>query len=295
MQPNDETVMDQMAGLRKMTQCKPVKVITVTGGKGGVGKSNLTVNLAMSLAQRKQKVMIFDADLGLANIDILLGLKSNKNLSHLLNGQATLDEIIINGPHGIKIIPAASGIQRMTELSPLEHHGIIRAFSDLCFDLDILLVDTAAGISDHVMNFSRASHEVIVVVCNEPTSITDAYALMKVMNKSHGIQRFHIVANMVRSLKEGQELFLKINKAAERFLDATVIFDGVVPYDDLLRRSVQQRKPVVDAYPSSHSALAIKQLSKKIEEWPRPQFNQGQISFFLERLINHESLVGSFA
>ncbi|HEX5793970.1 MAG TPA: AAA family ATPase, partial [Rheinheimera sp.] len=162
---------DQANGLRKMNK-QMVKVISVTGGKGGVGKTNVTLNLAMSLAQLGKRVLVLDADLGLANCDVMLGLRVEKNLSHVLAGEAELDDVIIDGPFGIKIIPATSGSQNMTELAPAEHAGLIRAFSELQTPVDVLLVDTAAGISDMVLSFSRASQDVMVVVCDEPSSIT---------------------------------------------------------------------------------------------------------------------------
>ncbi len=176
-----------------MTQSKPVQVIAVSGGKGGVGKTNVSINLAVSLAEIGRKVMVLDADLGLANIDVVLGLHPKFDLSHVMRGEKDLDEIIIDGPAGIRLIPGASGIQHMAELSPAEHAGIISAFSEMGSDIDTLIVDTAAGISDTVISFTRASQEVIVVVCDEPASITDAYAIIKLLNKEYGSTRFRVL------------------------------------------------------------------------------------------------------
>src|SRR6056297_502587 len=194
---------DQAAGIRRMASKKPVQVIAVSSGKGGVGKTNVSVNLSLSMVEAGQRVLLMDADLGLANVDLLLGLHSEYNLSHVIRGERTLEEVIVDGPQGLKIIPAASGLQMMSELSPGEHAGVIRAFSDLSMPLDTLVVDTAAGISDGVISFVKASNEVIVVVCNEPTSLTDAYALIKVMSEDHGVQKFNILANSVRDPQEG--------------------------------------------------------------------------------------------
>ena len=169
---NHELMYDQASGLRRMKQ-QMVKVIAVTGGKGGVGKTNVTLNLAMAMAQMGKKVLVLDADLGLANCDVMLGLRVEKNLFHVLSGEADLDDILIEGPFGIKIVPATSGTQSMTELSPAEHAGLIRAFSELRTAFDVLLIDTAAGISDMVLSFSRASQDVLVVVC-DLTSPRDA-------------------------------------------------------------------------------------------------------------------------
>ncbi len=255
---------DQASGLRRMKQQQQqqiVKVIAVTGGKGGVGKTNVTLNLAMSMAQLGKKVLVLDADLGLANCDVMLGLRVQKNLFHVLSGEAELDDILIEGPFGIKIVPATSGTQSMTELKPVEHAGLIRAFSEMRTRFDILLVDTAAGISDMVLSFSRASQDVLVVVCDEPSSITDAYALMKILSREHGVQRFKIVANMVRSLKEGQELFAKLSRVTDRFLDVTLELVATIPFDENVRKAARKQKAFVDAFPKTPASLAIRTLS----------------------------------
>ena len=238
-------IEDQASSLRKMNQSKLIKVIAVTGGKGGVGKTNVTLNTAISLAQQGKRVMVLDADLGLANVDVLLGLRVEKNLSHVLSGECTLDEVLVEGPYGIKIAPATSGSQSMTELTPTEHAGLIRAFSELQSQIDVLIVDTAAGISDMVLSFSKASQDIMMVVCDEPTSLTDAYALIKILNKEHGVFRFKIVANMVRSMREGDELFSKLNKVTDRFLDVALELVAVIPFDENVRKSVRKQKAIV--------------------------------------------------
>lgn len=186
-------IEDQASSLRRMNQPGLTKVIAITGGKGGVGKTNITLNTAIAMAKLGKRVMVLDADLGLANVDVMLGLRVSKNLSHVLSGECTLDEVLVEGPHGIKIAPATSGTQSMTELTAAEHAGLIRAFSELRTPIDVLLVDTAAGISGMVLSFAKASQDVMVVVCNEPTSLTDAYALMKLLNRDtcwvHGAAR----------------------------------------------------------------------------------------------------------
>ena len=275
----------QATGLNRMNQMQPVKVISVTGGKGGVGKSNVTLNLALSLAKRGKKVAIMDADLGLANIDIMLGLRVKQNLSHVLSGEATLEEIMLDGPDGLKIIPAASGTQSMAQLSEMEHVGLIRAFSSLTSDIDVLLVDTAAGIADNVVSFAQASQDVIVVVCDEPTSITDAYALIKILSIDHGIFRFRVVANMVRSEREGRELFAKLTRVTDQFLDVTLDFLGSVPFDENIRNAVRKQQALVSLYPGSPASVAFKQLASKVSEWPVPKTAKGNIEFFMERLV----------
>lgn len=277
--------VDQAAGLRRMVGYRPVQVIAITSGKGGVGKTNISVNIAVALAHMGKKVMVMDADLGLANIDIMLGLHPKYNLSHVISGERTLDEIVVDGPAGIQVIPASSGTQQMAELTPRQHAGVVQAFSELGQDLDVLIVDTAAGIADSVVSFIRAAQEVVVVVCDEPTSITDAYAMIKLLNRDYGLQRFRVVSNMVHSIQEGRELFLKMVKVTDRFLDVTLDFMGSVPFDVSLRKSMQKQKAVVEAYPRSKVAIAFKNLAKKTDNWPIQKEAGGHLEFFVERLI----------
>ncbi|RLK48742.1 flagellar biosynthesis protein FlhG [Alkalispirillum mobile] len=272
-----------------MANPRPVKVIAITSGKGGVGKTNVSVNLAAALSARNQRVMLMDADLGLANVDVMLGLSPRKNLSHVIDGTATLDEVLLRAPGDFTIVPASSGTQRMAELTPAEHAGLIRSFSELSHDLDYLLVDTAAGISDGVMSFAKASREVMVVVCDEPSSITDAYALIKVLNRDHGVERFHMVANRVRSPEEGRMLFRKLSAATDRFLDLAIDYVGMVPEDDCLRRAVQKQQPVVTSFPGSPAARAFKDMAMRVQKWPMPAQMVGNLEFFVERLVQYSA------
>lgn len=287
-----ETYNDQASGLRKMTGASPVRVLAVSSGKGGVGKTNVSVNLAVSLAEIGRQVVLMDADLGLANIDIMLGIQTPYNLEHVINGERTLEEIMVPGPTNIKIIPAASGTQRMAELTPAEHVGLIRAFSELTMPLDALIVDTAAGISDMVVSFCRASQEVIVVVCDEPASITDAYALIKLLSKEYGIYRFHILVNMVHSAQEARDLFSKLLRVTDRYLDVLLDFTGAIPYDQYLRKAVQRQRAVVQVFPRSKAAQSFRSLGKKIDNWPFPQQAGGHLEFFIERLVQYTSAQG---
>jgi flagellar biosynthesis protein FlhG len=276
---------DQAAGLRRMAKPRPVKVIAVASGKGGVGKTNVSVNLSMALSQSGKDVLLLDADLGLANVDVLLGLRTKYTLADVIDGSRTLEEIIVSGPEGLKIIPASSGVQNMAELSTMEHAGLIRAFSELSHSIDVLIIDTAAGISDNVVAFTRAAQEVIIVVCDEPTSITDAYALIKVLNKDHGVCRFRVISNMVQGIQEGRELFAKIMAVTDKYLDVQLDFMGIVPFDEYLRKAVQRQKAVIEAYPRSKAALAFKSLSQKADKWPVQGNAGGHVAFFVERLI----------
>lgn len=278
---------DQASGLRMMQRQNKVKVIAVTGGKGGVGKTNVTLNMAVAMAGQGKRVMVLDADLGLANVDVLLGIRVTKNLSHVLSGECTLDEILVEGPNGVLIAPATSGTQSMVELSQTEHAGLIRAFSSMETQIDVLLVDTAAGISDMVLSFAKASQDILIVVCDEPTSITDAYALIKLLSKEHGCYKFKVVANMVRSLREGQELFAKLTRVTERFLDATLELVACIPYDNNVRLSVRKQKVVVDGFPKSPASLAFRALASRAVGWPVPDQAGGHLEFFIENLLEY--------
>ncbi len=272
-----------------MNSTRPVQVIAVTGGKGGVGKSNLSINLSVALAQMQRRVVLMDADLGLANIDVLLGIQSKYTIADVLSGEKSLREILVQGPQGIKIVPASSGVQQMAALNAQQHAALVHAFSDLSDQLDVLIVDTAAGISETVVSFVRAANEVLVVVCDEPSSITDAYALIKLLNKEYGLMRFRVVANMTRTPQEGQNLFAKLNLVCERFLDVALQYSGHVPFDENVRNAVQKQKALLEFAPSSKASIALKSLARKVDEWPLPHNPKGHLEFFVERLLQSAS------
>ena len=267
----------------------PVQVIAVTGGKGGVGKTNVSVNLALALAELGRRVVLLDADLGLANVDVLLGLTTRRTLADVIAGDCDLQDVLIPGPGGIRIVPAASGAQSMVQLTTQQHAGLIQAFSELGDELDVLIIDTAAGIGDSVVAFVRAAQEVLLVVTDEPTSITDAYALIKLLNRDYGITRFRVLANMAHAPQEGRNLFAKLTKVTERFLDVALQYVGAVPYDEAVRKAVQKQRAVYDAYPRSKSALALRAIAQKVDTWPLPSSPRGHLEFFVERLIRPAS------
>lgn len=277
---------DQASGLRRQHDARPVKVITVTGGKGGVGKTNICANLAVALSMLGQRVMLLDADLGLANVDVMFGLQPHHNLADVVKGKQTLQEVIVNGPAGVMVVPGASGISEMADLTPAHHAGIVNAFSELSVDLDTLLVDTAAGIGDGVLRFAEAAQEVVVVVCDEPTSITDAYAIIKVLSSERGVSRFRVVTNMTRQGGDGSGLFQKLLRVTDRFLDVSLDHAGSIPFDDRVWRAVQLQTPFVTAFPTSLAAAAIKKLAHRADKWELPTTARGNIEFFVERLLN---------
>jgi len=272
---------------------EPVTVIAITSGKGGVGKTNVSVNLAAALSSIGKSVLLMDADLGLGNVDVLLGLEPEFDLQHVISGDKSLDDIIVEGPAGIDVVPASSGVEQMAELSALEHASLISAFSELTRPLDVLIVDTAAGIADGVISFAKASQEVIVVVCDEPTSLTDAYALIKVLSTRHGIKKFHVLANMVKDEQQGLNLYEKLLNTTDRFLEVGLKYLGAVPFDQQLRRAVQKRQPVFSCYPRSDSAKALERIAGRIGAWPVPDQASGYLQFFIERLLNASNVQAS--
>ncbi len=267
----------------------PIQVIAITGGKGGVGKSNVSINLSLALSQLQRRVMLLDADLGLANIDVLLGIRAKKTIADVLSGECSLRDILVTGPGGIRIVPAASGVQQMAALTPQQHGALIQAFSHLGDQLDVLMIDTAAGISDTVVSFVSAAQEIVMVVCDEPSSITDAYALIKLLNKEHNIHRVRVISNMVGSVKEGQLLFNKLRQVCERFLDISMQYAGAVPIDENVRKAVQKQKPVLEYAPRCKAALAYKQIASKIQEWPVNSSPRGHLEFFVEHLLQQQA------
>ncbi len=264
---------------------QPVLTVAVTGGKGGVGKTSVSVNLATACAAAGKRVLLLDGDLGLANVDVFLGLSPRYTLAHVLSGEHTLEEIIVATPQGFQIVPGASGVTDMANLGAAEHLGLVRAFSTLASNLDMLIVDTAAGLSHSVMQFSQAAQHVLVVLCDEPASITDAYALVKVLSRSHGVRRFRVLANMTRSPGEGSALFEKFERVTARFLDVVLEYVGEIPDDPSMRRAIREQRPVVECYPSSPSGRAFKKLAHKADTWPVPPGPRGNLEFFVERLV----------
>ncbi|MFT7287559.1 MAG: flagellar biosynthesis protein FlhG [Halieaceae bacterium] len=271
-----------------MRSADQVRVVAVTSGKGGVGKTNSAVNIAVALAQAGEDVLLFDADLGLANVDIALGLKPRYDLQHVMSGERTLDEIMLTGPAGIRVIPASSGVASMAALSTPEQAGLVRAFSDLSMPVDTMIVDTGAGIDSTVLTFTAACSEVIVVICDEPTSLTDGYALIKVLNQHCDVKRFQVLANMVENEMEGKQLFSKLCGVCDRFLDVHLGYLGAVPRDEYLRRAVRAQSPVICDYPRSTSARAFTEVAKRIAQLPVRE-GSGGLGFFMERMVEYRS------
>ncbi len=280
----------QHSNLKRFMTKKPVKVIAVTSGKGGVGKTNIATNLAVALGAYQRNVCLLDADLSLANVDVLLGLQPRFNLSHVVNGEADLASTMLTGPNGIRIVPAATGNFSMTDLPPVAQAGIVQAFGELADQPDVMVVDTAAGISPMVARFVQAAQHPLVVVCDEPASLTDAYALIKVFSQNYGISRFNVITNQSRTRRAGRDLFTKLSRVADTYLDVVLRHLGDIPQDSYLKRAVQEQKAVVDAYPKSSSGDAFLKLASTIDGLPAVRETSGGIAFFFERLLLAEQM-----
>jgi flagellar biosynthesis protein FlhG len=284
--------MKQAIGLQPLPPPSAVRVIAVASGKGGVGKTSVAVNLAMTMAMAKRRVLLLDADLGLANVDVLLGLQPTRHLGHLLDGQCGIADLVLDAPHGLKVVPATSGMRRMAELSVTEHAGIIRAFCSYSEPVDTLIVDTSAGLSESVTMFCAAAQDVVVVVCDEPASLTDAYALIKVLSREYSVRRFRLVANRVANLQEGRDLHAKLVRVTDRFLQVNIEFAAAIPEDEYLKRSIRRQSAVVDTYPGSRSALAFKNLARVADTWDNPETGAGHLEFFPERRLRASQVGG---
>ncbi|MHB8770881.1 MAG: MinD/ParA family protein [Syntrophales bacterium] len=262
-----------------------VRVISITSGKGGVGKTNITVNLAYLLSKMNKKILILDADMGLANIDVTLGLAPKVNLFHVLDGKRSMKEAMIEGPGGIMILPSASGIQEMSDLSKGQKLTLLDELRSVSREMDFLLIDTAAGIAGNVMYFNMAAQEIIVVASPEPTSLTDAYAIIKVLHQKHAKNRFRLVVNMVRDPQEGKEVYQRLNQATDRFLNLHIEYFGHVLRDERLPEAVKRQKAFTALYPHSPASKCLASLAEKLCREQPVGGDPGGISFFWERII----------
>ncbi|MFN8542726.1 MAG: MinD/ParA family protein [Candidatus Binatia bacterium] len=261
-----------------------LRVVAVTSGKGGVGKTSVTANVAVALAQRGKRVCVLDADLGLANLDVVLGLSPRESLLDVLRGERRLMDVVVDGPAGVRVIPAASGVAELTALGPEGQLRLLEEVDSLDGSLDVLLVDTAAGISSNVLWFAAAAAEALVVITPEPTAITDAYALIKVLATRHGRRDFLVVVNMAAGRADAEAAFRRLARVAERFLRVALHYQGYVPLDDMVPRAVRGQQPVVLSAPGAPASLAIGMLAERIAARD-PAGASGGMQFFFRRLI----------
>jgi len=266
-----------------------IRVISVTSGKGGVGKSNVVSNLAMALSAQGKQVLIIDADLGLGNLDVLLGLSPMYNLNNVLNGEKSISEIIIDGPAGIKVIPAGSGVQEVTSLSQHDKLRLLDELDMLEEKFDIMIVDTEAGISENVTYFTVAAQEIIVVVSPEPTSITDVYALIKLLATRYSEHHFKVLVNMAKDSEDALEVFRKLANVAGRFLDISLDYLGCVVKDEKVVEAVRRQRAVYDLFPDSEAATCFTTLARRVIENTGQTRLKGNIQFFFRRFLDNQT------
>jgi flagellar biosynthesis protein FlhG len=262
-----------------------VRVVSVSSGKGGVGKSNLTLALAYALTSLRRKVLIWDADLGLANTDVLLGIHATHTIHDWLKGEKALKDIIIEAPGGVSILPAASGILELSEISRGEKSRLLQEFEGWTTDLDFLLIDTAAGIGQNVVFFNLLAPEHVVVLTNEPTSITDAYALIKALAVEYSQKSFYVLPNMVEDLKDAKGVFRLISDVAGNYLsDVSLEYIGYVPRDKAVPDAVRRQVPFYVGYPQSEAAKKVTEVARNLAQKSPPSASEGGLSLFLGRL-----------
>ncbi len=293
--------MDQAKGLRQMAYTNAMNIIkantipggthypnvvAITSGKGGVGKTNLAGNLAVALSRMGQRVVIIDADVGLANIDIVFNLRPEYNIRHVVSGEKTLNEVMVKTDHGIGILPGGSGFADLTRLSQGEKLTLLSEFETLADQADIILLDTGAGISSNVLYFNAAADQCLVVATTEPTSITDAYALMKVMSQEHGVRHFKLVVNMVEKEADGKRVYHSLSNALDRFLKNVVLeYTGSIPFDAALQKAVRNRSILLNGTQHSPAGTAMTTIAKRLADVRNVHHSQGNLTFFMNRVF----------
>lgn len=241
------------------------RVIAISSGKGGVGKSNLTANLGIALAMRGKKVMVLDADLGLANIDVLFGINPKYNLKHLMDGEKTISEILVEGPHSLRLVPGGSGIPEMANLSDENQLKLIESFIEIEHEADITLIDTGAGISKDIISFILAAREALIITTPEPTAITDAYGLIKVLTQRDEDVDIKIVTNMVSGEREGLEIANRIIMATRQFLNKRVESIGYIVSDPTVNMSVRKQEPFIIGHPNTRASKCVMQIASNLD------------------------------
>jgi flagellar biosynthesis protein FlhG len=267
---------------------KNVRTIAIASGKGGVGKTNVVANLAIALRRLGKNVMVLDADLGLSNIDVLLQLAPKYNIQHVLSGEMTLKDIVVEGPLGIKILPAGSGIQELTSLDEFQRLKLLEEFDAYDGALDFLLIDTAAGISENVAFFCIAAQDIVVITTPEPTAITDAYALIKVLFTRYQEKEFRILVNLTRSSEEGFEVFRRLSIAAEKFLNISLDYLGHIPLDEYMQKAVRSQRALLEIYPNSIASRQFAEIGLKFSDSKSKV--KGTLQFFIGNLLSTNSL-----
>ncbi len=263
------------------------RVIAITSGKGGVGKTNVAVNLAVAYADKGRRVLVVDADLGLANIDVLVDQRPRHSLADVMDGSMSMSDVLMPTRFGITVLPGASGVQAVADASPAERQRLVQGIESLGGQFDTIIVDTAAGISSHTLFFAAAAHDIVVVTTPEPTALTDAYATIKVLSRRYGIERVHLLLNQASDDMGARELFVRLSRLAARFLPVVVDYVGRVPSDPHIPRSVQQRRPLLVAHPNSPAATALRKVSDTLLMRTASAEASGGMQLFWSQVIGY--------
>lgn len=262
-----------------------VRVIAVTSGKGGVGKTSVVANLACSLSSLGRKVMVLDANLGLGNLDVALGLTPAYNMADVIAGRKKVRDVVIDGPAGIKILPASYGLQEAVQLSKGQKIDLLSQVGALEEDVDLLLIDTGAGITSDVMFFNMAAHEIMIVVSPEQTSLTDAYALTRILSRQYAVRNFLLLVNSVKSREEAKAVYKRFCNMVDKALSVSIHYLGFIFYDPELMRAVRLQKAVVEIFPDAEASRCFRELAREIADTSRGIVPKGNIQFFWERIF----------
>lgn len=286
--------MDQAHTLRNPSdlnrdQATPLRVISVASGKGGVGKTFCAANLAILAARRGQRVLLIDADLGLANVEIVLGIRPRYNISDLLEKDISIHEILASGPFGIRILAGGSGFTRFTQLSDDDKQKIVHALEPLEDTFDLVIIDSGAGIGENVLFFAGAAQENVLVLNREPTALSDAYATIKVLSQQAGVKEFEILVNDIPSEQEARKVFGALSTVTDRFLSARLHYLGSIPSDPAVKQAVLQQSPAVEAYPHSAASHALGQIADRLFTNPPAEPDLGGLKFLWQRLLRERS------
>ena len=264
---------------------KPARVIAISSGKGGVGKTSIAANLSLAFSEEGQRVLAMDADLGLANLDICFGVSPVLSLLDLFDGDTTIDEVLCKAADGVTLLPGCSGRYDLANLDDKQRYSLFEAIDTLEDDFDVLLLDTGAGIGSNAISFAAAASQVIIVANPEPTSLADAYAFIKVASEEFGVKRFHVIANMVLNAKEAEDVYRRLADLCGRFLTAGVDFLGYIPRDAAVPKSIRSGTPLLIGSPKAPASAHIKRIAKKILGTPRSDHGSGGIRLFWRRLV----------
>lgn len=262
------------------------RVISFTSGKGGVGKTHTVTNMAVALARLGKSTLILDADLGLANVNVVFGLQPQYTLHDVFSGRKSLSDIIVTGPEGISIIPAASGIESICNLDDQQKMSLMAGIEQVAYQYDYLLIDTRAGISSDVMYFNSASAEIICVINNEPTSLTDAYAVIKVLATNYGEKSVSIISNNVSDEQEGLAAYRRLSRAVEKFLHVELKYLGCVPRDGAVTSAIQAQRSVLEIFPTSKASRSIERIARAVDEEFLEHRVKGGMQFFFEQILS---------